>query len=58
MTFYESSAKHEAFNDVLSLFNKQREMTRQELFLEVLKMATKQGETGRQLIEKERNENK
>jgi hypothetical protein len=57
MTFYESSAKHEAFNEVLTLFNKQREMTRQELFLEVLKMAHKQGETGQELIKKERNEN-
>ena len=58
MTFYESSHKHEAFNEVLSLFNNKPELTRHELFHEVLNMAMKQGEIGQELIEKERNENK
>lgn len=58
MTFYESSHKHEAFNEVLRLFNKRPKLTRNELFGEVLAMAMKQGEIGQQLIEKERNENK
>ena len=58
MTFRESASKHEAFNEVLSLFNNQPELTRSDLFHEVLKKAMKQGEIGQQLIEKERNENK
>ena len=57
MTFYESASKHEAFNEVLSLFNKQPELTRNELFYEILNMAIKQGETGQELIKAEKNEN-
>jgi len=58
MTFYESASKHEAFNEVLSLFNDKPESTRHELFHAILNMAMKQGEIGQELIIKERNENK
>jgi len=58
MTFYESNSRHEAFNEVLSLFNDKPESTRHELFDEIFNMAMKQGQTGRELLIKERNENK
>ena len=54
MTFYESNAKHGAFNEILVLMTSDKSLMNGKLFDKVFEMAIKQGETGQQLIKAER----
>jgi len=57
MTFYESNAKHGAFNEILVLMTSDKSLMNGKLFDKVFEMAMNQGKIGQELIKSERDAN-
>jgi len=51
MTVKASLEKHQAFNEVLKLMNRNKELMNSKLFDEILKLAIQQGEQTQRLID-------